>query len=667
MAAVIGGAILAAYIGGLHAPFVMDDASSITANRSIRSLVPIRDVLIYGHDEGRTIDGRPLLNLSLAVNRALTGPAPAGFRAANILIHWANALLLMGLCHRLLGARQVPEAIRACRSEIAFAASLLWAVHPLGTSAVTYVIQRAESLATLLLLATVSAVVAGISAANAVRCSRLLPVVVIIALLAGTAKETAVVIPLVTILIDRALLSGSWRGTLRHWPWHLAAAASWPSVALMLTALGGRGSSAGFGSDASPWLYLLTQAKALWLYLARIVWPRGLVFDYGDFLSSGLAESGGWLVLTAAVFAAVVYGYARSPVVFLGPLLFFVLLGPTSSIIPVKTQTIAEHRAYLASAALIVPAVAAAWLIARERLRLSPRFCGLAAAAVALAIGISTAARNREFATPELLWRKALAAEPRNERAMLNLASQLVDRKEYDEAERLLAAVEATGRYERTMLVNRARMLKAQGQFAAACSDYDRILEFTPDDASVLADRGYTRWKRGDLAAARADLDRALALDPVLVAALINRGNVRFDGKDIAGALADFERAVAVEPASVKAWSHTGLARQELGDRQAALAAFDRAVSCDPADPEARYNRANLLVVLERPADAVADYGVAIGSDPRFRDAYFNRGVVHLRAGRLGPARADIEAFSRLGGRPPDSVLRALGVQRGDD
>jgi hypothetical protein len=66
MAVVIGGAILAAYIGGLHAPFVMDDFSSITANRSIRSLVPIRDVLIYGHDEGRTIDGRPLLNLALA-------------------------------------------------------------------------------------------------------------------------------------------------------------------------------------------------------------------------------------------------------------------------------------------------------------------------------------------------------------------------------------------------------------------------------------------------------------------------------------------------------------------------------------------------------------------------------------------------------------------------
>ena len=170
-----------------------------------------------------------------------------------------------------------------------------------------------------MILATVVTCVHGILTSDVRRHARLLPLVVVLSALAGTAKETSVAIPLLTVLIDRAVLSESWRGTLRHWPWHLAAAASWPSVAVMLTALGGRGSSAGLDS-ASPWLYLLTQAKAVWLYLFRICWPQGLVFDYGDFLSSGLAESAGWLVATAAVFAGVVYGYARYPMLFLGPL-----------------------------------------------------------------------------------------------------------------------------------------------------------------------------------------------------------------------------------------------------------------------------------------------------------------------------------------------------------
>lgn len=336
------------------------------------------------------------------MNRAVTGTSPIGFRVVNILIHCGNALLLMALAARLFARPAIPAAVRDRADDMALAGSLLWALHPLGTAAVTYVIQRAESLGTLMILATVVACVHGILASDARRQTRLLPLVALLSTLAGTAKETSVAIPLLTVLIDRAVLSESWRGTLRHWPWHLAAAASWPSVALMLVSLGGRGSSAGLES-ASPWLYMLTQARAIWLYLFRICWPQGLVFDYGDFLSLGLGESAGWLVATAAVFAGVVYGYARCPVLFLGPLLFFVLLGPTSSVIPVKTQTIAEHRAYLASAALIVPTVAAAWLIASRWLGIAPRVCGIAVGVIALPLGLSTVARNQEFVTPERL------------------------------------------------------------------------------------------------------------------------------------------------------------------------------------------------------------------------------------------------------------------------
>ncbi|NBX30957.1 hypothetical protein EBR04_11045, partial [bacterium] len=379
-----------------------------------------------------------------------------------------------------------------------------------------------------------------------------------------------------------------------------------------------RGSSAGLDS-ASPWLYLLTQAKAIWLYALRIVWPQGLVFDYGDFLSSGLAESGGWLLLTAAVFAGVVYGYGRYPVVFLSPLLFFVLLGPTSSVIPVKTQTIAEHRAYLASAALIVPAAAAAWVVARERLQLSPRFCAVAAAAVAVALGLSTAARNREFVTPEILWRKALAAEPRNERAMINLAAQLIAKKDpaaLAEAERLLARVAETGRYPKVYNVNLGSLAKAQKRYPEALAAIDAVLELTPDEAATLADRGYVLWKLGRLPEARADLDRALSLDDQIAPAWLNRGNVLLDLGQREEAEKSFIRSVEVDPKYAKGWDHLGIARQTRGDRAAAIDAFNRAVACDPADAEAVYNRGRLHAEMDRPTAAIADFSAALVADP---------------------------------------------------
>ena len=657
-------AVWLAYASGLGAPFLMDDNPSIPANRSIRSLWPLWPVLVYEHGEGRTHDGRPLLNLTLAVNRAVTGISPIGFRVVNILIHCGNALLLMSLARELLARPAVPAAVRDRAGEIALAASLLWAVHPLGTAAVTYVIQRAESLGAFMILAALLVCVRGILAADAGRKTWALPLVALLSALAGTAKETSVAIPVVTLLIDRALLAGSWRGTLRHWPWHLAAAASWPSVALMLTALGGRGSSAGLDS-ASPWLYLLTQAKAIWLYLARIVWPQGLVFDYGDFLSSGLADSGGWLVLTTAVFAGVVYGYCRYPVVFLAPLLFFVLLGPTSSVIPVKTQTIAEHRAYLASACLIIPAVAVAWVVARERLALSPWFCGVAAAGVALVLGISTAARNREFFTPEILWRKALAAEPRNERAMINLAAQLIAKKDpvsLDEAERLLARVAETGRYPRVYNVNVGLLAKAQRRHPQALAALDAVLELTPDDAATHAERGYVLWKLDRLTEALTAFDQALALDDTIAPAWLNRGNVLIDLGRQKEAEQSFARSVDVDPKYAKGWDHLGIARQTRGDLAAALGAFNRAVACDEKNAEAVYNRGRLHTEMGQPTAAIADFTAAIAADPAFRDAYYNRAVLLIRGGRTADARADIEAFVRLGGHPPVAVLALVGL-----
>ena len=671
-------AVVASYATSLPAGFVMDDASSILTNRSIRSLWPLGPVLIYDHEEGRTVDGRPLLNLSLAINRAVTGTAPWGFRAGNILLHWGNALLLLLLTRRLLARPPLPAAIRQQAGPLAFAASLLWAVHPLGTTAVTYIIQRAEALGAWLLLATTLTVVVGIGRTESAAGTAGAPaaghptkspwgwllLTGLLAALAGTAKETSVVIPLVTLLIDRALLAGSWLTTKKHWRWHLAAAASWPVVLVMLTVLGGRGSSAGFGSTTSPWLYLLTQARAVWLYLLRIIAPWTLVFDYGDFVSSGLGQSWPWLLLTSSVFLAVCIGYARRPVAFLGPLLFFVLLGPTSSIIPVKTQTIAEHRAYLASACLIVPAVAAGWLgCCRLGLSWQPAAAGVGLLAVLL--GLGTVTRNAEFLDTEILWRKALAGEPRNERAMISLAASLIakDRPEtLAEAAKLLAAVAETGRYPRNLSVNLASLYKALGQYADALTELDVVLGFTPDDPEVLASKGFVLWKLGRLPAARSTLEQSLANKPDNPTAQVYLGNVLFDLGDLPGARRCFEAAVAASPQSANAWTHLGVALQTGGDTAAALTAFNRAIALNPENAEARYNRANLLVSLDRLADALADYTAAIALHPTFADAHYNRAVALLRRGEVAAARADIEAYRRLGGRPPAAVLKLVGL-----
>src|ERR1019366_8442670 len=79
-----------AYRNSFHVPFLFDDLPSIVANPSIRHLD--RGVLFPPH--GTTVENRPLLNATMAVNFAVSGSSPWSYHAANLAIHLFNVLLL---------------------------------------------------------------------------------------------------------------------------------------------------------------------------------------------------------------------------------------------------------------------------------------------------------------------------------------------------------------------------------------------------------------------------------------------------------------------------------------------------------------------------------------------------------------------------------------------
>lgn len=655
LAVACGLVIAACYVPGLPASFQMDDTVCISSNASIRSLARLDEILFYSHQEGRPIDGRPLLNLSLAINRAIVGTSPAAFRSVNILLHWLAACLLLDVVRRLLILPTMPEFVRRRRLAITFVAVLAWALHPLQTAAVTYVIQRSEILAAIFLLAGLDLTVAGLVGGRLT----LLPAVGAAATIGGAAKETIVSLPLVTALIDRALIARSWREAARHWTWHLAAAAGWPVVVLMLTVWGGRGSSAGLGS-ASPWLYLLRQAKVIWIYLGQIVWPGELVFDYGDRLGVGLATDWPWLVATTLLFFGVCICFGRWPRIFLGPLLFFVLLGPTSSIIPVMTQTAGEHRLYLATAALIVPAIVGLTGLG-DRCRVPAWLQAGLVAIVLVGLATRTAARNAEYLSSEIIWRQSLAFDSANERAAINLATAALDRNDLKEASRLLAGVSPAGRYRLAVLSNAARLAIKTGRLTDAVAACDAYLADTPHDAEIHAMRGSVYRRLGNLQAAAADVDQALAIDAEVAMAWTTRGDLLVDAGKPAEAIDCFQRSLAIDPDRWAAWSSQGVALQQLGRTAEALAAFERAIALKPNEAEPYYNRGNLFAAENLIDQAAVDYGRALACDPSSRDAAHNRCVVLARLGRIAEARADFERFLRLGGRPSPVLAELLG------
>src|SRR2546425_5886487 len=140
----------AAYASSFAGMFVFDDGPAIADNPHIHHLWPLSTAMAAPPDS--TVSGRPIVSLTLALNYALT-PDLWGYHAVNLAIHVLAALTPFGIVRRTLatGVRHVSDT---SLTPLALCIALLWAVHPLQTGAVTYVVQRAESLMGLFSLLT---------------------------------------------------------------------------------------------------------------------------------------------------------------------------------------------------------------------------------------------------------------------------------------------------------------------------------------------------------------------------------------------------------------------------------------------------------------------------------------------------------------------------------
>jgi hypothetical protein len=100
-------AAFAVYANSFSGPFIFDDLLSIPQNPTIRSLL----TSLVPPGGGLTVTGRPLLNLSFALNYALSGNHVWSYHALNLLIHLVSGLTLFGIVRRTLGlvGRVIPN------------------------------------------------------------------------------------------------------------------------------------------------------------------------------------------------------------------------------------------------------------------------------------------------------------------------------------------------------------------------------------------------------------------------------------------------------------------------------------------------------------------------------------------------------------------------------
>ncbi|HUI06154.1 MAG TPA: tetratricopeptide repeat protein [Verrucomicrobiae bacterium] len=653
---VVVAAGLLAYHNSFTGAFLHDDVESILDNPTIRCLWPIWQPLSPPHRHGLTVDGRPLINLSLAINYALGGYHVWGYHALNLAVHILAGLTLFGIVRRTLPQPALCEQFGGAANELALATAVLWTVHPLQTEAVTFVIQRAESIMGLFYLLTLYCFIRGVELepmqnGKWIRGdgswrprTRLWYGLSVAACALGMAsKEVMVSAPAIVLLYDRAFLSESfqeaWR---RRWRLYLALAGTW----ILLGSLVVSGQLPATLTIARRihltwWQYLATQPKVILHYLRLSVWPHPLGFDfYGWPIARTWEQTLPPAVVVVILLGATVWAWKRHRAWGFVGAWFFLILAPSSSFLPLH-EVIYEHRMYLPLAAVVSAVVLGLYAVTGRR-----SFAALVAVAVGL--GCLTWRRNWDYRSDITISADAVARLPNDARAHYNLGFALQQagrlQEAIDQCQQALRIMPDMSEAHYTLGV----ALTELGRPQDAIEHYEQALRIKPDYAEAHNNLGIALAKLGRVPEAIEHYEQALRIRPNDPVVLCNLGVALTGAGRTQEAITHLEQALRIRPDDADAHYNIAAALLQEGKPQGAIEHYEQALRIRPGFVEAHYNLAVTLIRLGRVQEAIGHYEQVVRVNPNFAEAHNNLGIALAQVGRTQEAIQQWEQALRI-------------------
>ncbi|WP_136808427.1 tetratricopeptide repeat protein [Desulfosediminicola flagellatus] len=687
-----------AYFNAFDVPFYFDDLDNL--KHPDLKLENLTLESVERSLTGGLLKTRPVANLSFALNYYIGGYRVQGYHLVNLIIHITSGFLLFLLIKitlSLVGEANNKDKIYM----ISLLAALLWLVHPLCTQSITYIVQRMNSLVSMLYLLSLVLYIYGrieqnknYSSSFMTKGTGLFFLSVLSGILALGSKENAATLPVTIFLYEWYFfrqLSLSW--LKRALPiigvvflFVLTLGWLYTDGHLVERIVGGYGNR-----DFTLTQRLLTQPRVILHYISLIVYPDPdrLVLDYNFPISTSFLNPTSTIYAISCLFGLFSLALCiakRERIISFCLIWFFINLSVESTTIPL--EMVYEHRTYLPSMGLVTIAVYLLFRFVGHRLISSFIVVG-----ICVLCTVWTMQRNSVWRDPIAFWESNLSKYPDSSRVNANLGSAYYEVGDIDKAESYYKLATALQPRNKAVLKNlgalamrRGDIEKAKKYFVASLKQDQRFSPALMELGGLLmreeqfteAEKVYKKLLKNVLAPeVRQKINMYLAQiylrlnrlseAKVTIANLTGTGLEETDmhllraelnlkvGKNTE-AISDYERAILSDQ---NLWeAHYNIARlySQEGDVQKAENHYKLALQSMPSALPVRYNYANTILRQEKYVEAVKEYTLLIQDDFHLADAFNNRGLAYINLG--DPMAAELDFATALALRPDNPVVR---------
>jgi len=480
------------------------------------------------------------------------------------------------------------------RPWIAFAATLLFAAHPVHAESVAYVSGLPDLLATVFVLtALLLARSAELCRPEGCRSWKIWPAYVAM-VAAVLSDEAAIVAPLLLVGLDRwGPVRVPWRRRLTHYSGFFAIVL----IYLLVRYASGGGSTptpgsadavSGIDAAARGWAVPM----ALLEYLKMLVFPHPL----NALRTLHASEVASWTDRVApfaalAVLALIVGWRRRDPLARAGALLLVLPLLPALPLPPFIGSFAVERGAYLASVGFCL-IVASIYAWAARSFPVVRPLLFVAAVAIAALAALGTLLRLPVWRDNVTLLFAAAAADPSDPEPHLTLVDYFGQARQWPAALAEIDRAIALDPKNHAAVAKRTAILSQLGRHSEAEASARHALELEPNDAASYVNLSDALLQQGKIAEGVDAARRATEIDSTIADGWYNYGVALAAHGDAAGAIRAYQRTIALRPDDILAINNLGTILGGTGKMEEARDLFVRLVALAPKSLQARMNLA---------------------------------------------------------------------------